>query len=43
MNISEHISSNVPSLKEFKETLANAQKGIANLKALSSAMLLLQG
>lgn len=42
MNFGKYIGSNVPSLKEFRDTSTNLQKGTFSLKALSSAMLLLQ-
>ncbi|KVI01833.1 outer envelope protein 64, mitochondrial isoform X1 [Cynara cardunculus var. scolymus] len=42
MNIGQYILSNVPSLKYFHEQTSNPQKGTNTLKALSSAMLLLQ-
>ncbi|KAJ9552118.1 hypothetical protein OSB04_016163 [Centaurea solstitialis] len=42
MNIGQYILSNVPSLKHFHEQTSNLQDGTNTLKALSSAMLLLQ-
>ncbi|KAL8222689.1 hypothetical protein R6Q57_020088 [Mikania cordata] len=42
MNIGQYILSNVPSLKYFREKTSNQQNGTYTLKALSSAMLLLQ-
>ncbi|PWA66446.1 Amidase [Artemisia annua] len=42
MNIGQYILSNVPSLKYFCEQTSNLQNGTNTLKALTSAMLLLQ-
>ncbi|KAL3814407.1 hypothetical protein ACJIZ3_015675 [Penstemon smallii] len=42
MNFEQYITSNVSSLKIFCDDLTNQQNGISTLKALSSAMLLLQ-
>ncbi|XP_030459180.1 outer envelope protein 64, mitochondrial [Syzygium oleosum] len=42
INFGQHIASNVPSLKDFREQSTNLQNGISTLKALSSAMLSLQ-
>ncbi|KAK9073956.1 hypothetical protein SSX86_006550 [Deinandra increscens subsp. villosa] len=42
MNIGQYILSNVPSLKYFNKQTSNPQNGADTLKALSSAMLLLQ-
>ncbi|XP_076959659.1 outer envelope protein 64, mitochondrial-like, partial [Bidens hawaiensis] len=42
MNIGQYILSNVPSLKYFHEQTSNLQNGTYTLKALTSAMLLLQ-
>ncbi|XP_057978067.1 outer envelope protein 64, mitochondrial [Malania oleifera] len=41
MNLGQHIASNVPSLKSFREK-SNHQNGISTLKALSSVMISLQ-
>ncbi|KAI3755293.1 hypothetical protein L1987_55089 [Smallanthus sonchifolius] len=41
-NIGEYILSNVPSLKYFREQTSNLQNGAYTLKALASAMILLQ-
>lgn len=42
MNLAQHISSSVPSLKVFCEQSTNLQNGTSTLKALSTVMLLLQ-
>ncbi|XP_042483308.1 outer envelope protein 64, mitochondrial, partial [Macadamia integrifolia] len=42
VNISQHISSNVPSLKGFRELSSNLSHGTFNLKVLTSAMVQLQ-
>ncbi|KAI7726192.1 hypothetical protein M8C21_023988 [Ambrosia artemisiifolia] len=42
MNIGQYILSNVPSLKYFHDQTSNLQNGTYTVKALSSAMLLLQ-
>ncbi|KAL2490982.1 Outer envelope protein 64 [Abeliophyllum distichum] len=42
MNFGQYIASKVPSLKVFREESTNQQNGISTLKALSSAMFLLQ-
>ncbi|KAG8368673.1 hypothetical protein BUALT_Bualt15G0070200 [Buddleja alternifolia] len=42
MNFGQYIASYVPSLKVFREESSNQQTGISTLKALFSAMLLLQ-
>lgn len=42
INFGQHVASNVPSLKDFREQSTNLRNGISTLKALSSAMLSLQ-
>lgn len=42
INIGQYISSNVPSLKGFREELKNQQNSIYSLKALASVMFMLQ-
>ncbi|XP_071733657.1 outer envelope protein 64, mitochondrial-like [Rutidosis leptorrhynchoides] len=43
MNIGQYICSNLPGLSYFSDQMSNLQSGTNTLKALSSAMLLLQG
>lgn len=43
MNLCQYIASNVPSLKGFLGQLTYQQNGVSILKALTSAMLSLQG
>ncbi|KAM7478972.1 hypothetical protein LguiA_027185 [Lonicera macranthoides] len=42
MNFGQHITTNVPSLKGFREPSTNLENGTSTLKALSSVMFLLQ-